>query len=93
MRAWMNLKLQFRVPPLFTIVFDADAMGAYERLFTTLMKVRLVEHALERLWMVKSRLSQDRAFCQVRHSMHFFISNLLYHLQVRVSSLMTCLLS
>jgi Gamma tubulin complex component C-terminal len=70
--------------PLFTIVFDSDAMGAYDRLFTALMKVRLVEHALERLWMVKSRLAQDRTFCQVRHSMHFFISNLLYHMQVRI---------
>jgi len=39
-------------------VFDAEAMGAYERLFTAVMKVRLVAHALERLWMVKSRLAQ-----------------------------------
>ena len=39
-RAWMNLKLQFRVPDLFKIVFDADAMGAYERIFSSVMKVR-----------------------------------------------------
>ena len=42
--------------------------------------------------MVKSRLAQDRSFCQVRHSMHFFISNLLYHLQVDVIDSEFCVL-
>jgi hypothetical protein len=44
-----------------------------------------VAHALERLWIARSRLASDRSFCQSRHSMHFFVSNLLYYLQVRVS--------
>jgi hypothetical protein len=35
----MNLKLTFRFPALFKIIFDSDAMGVYERLFTTIMKV------------------------------------------------------
>lgn len=39
-------------------------------------------HALERLWIARSRLAADRSFCQSRHSMHFFVSNLLYYLQV-----------
>jgi hypothetical protein len=38
-RAWMNLKLTFRFPALFKIIFDSEAMGVYERLFTTIMKV------------------------------------------------------
>lgn len=38
-RAWMNLKLSFHFPALFKIIFDSDAMSAYERLFTTIMKV------------------------------------------------------
>jgi hypothetical protein len=44
-----------------------------------------VAHALERLWIARSRLASDRSFCQSRHSMHFFVSNLLYYLQVRIS--------
>jgi hypothetical protein len=47
------------------------------------LQVRVVAHALERLWMARSSLASDRAFCQLRHSMHFFVSNLLYYLQVR----------
>jgi hypothetical protein len=38
-RAWMNLKLSFHFPALFKIIFDSEAMSAYERLFTTIMKV------------------------------------------------------
>ena len=41
-------------------------------------------HTLERLWKSRSRLSSNRHFCQIRHSMHFFISNLLYYMQVDV---------
>lgn len=40
-RAWMNLKLSFHFPALFKIIFDSEAMSAYERLFTTIMKVRI----------------------------------------------------
>ena len=40
-RAWMNLKLTFRFPSLFKIIFDSDAMSAYERLFTLIMKVSI----------------------------------------------------
>ena len=46
--------------------------------------MRLIAHTLERLWIARSRLGSDRAFCQTRHSMHFFVSNLLYYLQVDV---------
>ena len=49
-----------------------------------IMKIRLVAHSLEKLWKTRSRLASDRGFCQLRHSMHFFISNLLYYLQVDV---------
>jgi hypothetical protein len=85
-RAWMNLKLSYKFPAVFSIVFDSDAMSCYDRVFTSIMKIRLIAHALERLWhsLRKSRLAGDRAFCQVRQSMHFFITNLLYHLQVDV---------
>jgi hypothetical protein len=41
-RAWMVLKIQFRFPPLFKIIFDAEALGSYERIFTALMKVGCV---------------------------------------------------
>eukprot|EP01035_Chromulina_nebulosa_P020195 gene20195-26213_t len=63
---------------------DHDAVKGYERLFSFILKIRVVGHLLEKLWMIKSRLSSDRLFCQLRHSMHFFISNLLYYLQVDV---------
>jgi hypothetical protein len=46
--------------------------------------VRLVSRLLEQLWMTRSKSLTDRLFCQLRHSMHFFISNLLYYLQVDV---------
>jgi hypothetical protein len=47
-----------------------------------------VAHALEGLWtnISRSHLKRDRAFCQVRHSMHFFVSNLLFHLQVPLTA-------
>ena len=41
-------------------------------------------HALERLWIIKSYLTSDRKFCYLRQSMHFFINNLLYYIQVDV---------
>ena len=72
------------LPPIFHIIFDTEALSAYQRLFSLLMKIRLMAHSLEKLWKTRSRLSSDRGFCQLRHSMHFFISNLLYYLQVDV---------
>jgi hypothetical protein len=45
-RSWMNLKMQFTFPPLFKIIFDAEALGLYERIFTFLMKVGLVPYLL-----------------------------------------------
>ena len=44
----------------------------------------MVGHALERVWKTISKLSQERAFCFIRHSMHFFLSNLVYYLQADV---------
>ena len=84
LKYWMNLKLQLEIPSIFRIIFDNEALGKYERVFSTLVKVRLLVHELERLWMARSRLASDRLFCHLRHSMHFFISNLLYYLQVDV---------
>lgn len=84
LRSWLNIQLRVRFPPIFHIIFDAEALSAYQRLFTLLMKIRLMAHSLEKLWKTRSRLSSDRSFCQLRHSMHFFISNLLYYLQVDV---------
>lgn len=58
---------------------------------THVTQVRLVTHALERLWLVRSRgsgsratgrMASDRGFTQLRQAMHFFITNLLYYLQV-----------
>ncbi len=83
-RTWMNLKLVFVIPSIFKIIFDSDAIYGYERVFNTLMKIKLVAHALEKIWKVKSRLSEDRIYCRIRHSMHFFLSNLIYYLQVDV---------
>jgi len=117
-RAWMHMKLQLSFPPMFRVIFDAEAVTCYERIFSAIMKVRdsfflknlsspakesvltfillscqvrVVAHALERLWIARSRLAADRTFCQSRHSMHFFVSNLLYYLQV--SPHLFCLLS
>ena len=39
---------------------------------------------LEKLWIARTKLITDRLFCNIRHAMHFFISNLLYYLQVDV---------
>ena len=60
-----------------------------------LLQIRVVVHALERLWRIRdhsrdtgrsvhSSLSYNRTFCWLRHSMHFFVSHLSNHLQVDV---------
>ena len=38
-RAWMNLKLSFKFPRVFGIVVDHDAVSAYSRIFSSLIKV------------------------------------------------------
>jgi hypothetical protein len=82
MKAWLTLRLRVTIPPVFGVVFDPDAIGVYERFFSMLMKIRVVTHTLERLWITRSRLSSSRAFNFLRHSMHFFATNLLFYLQV-----------
>jgi hypothetical protein len=84
LRSWTNIQLRVRFPAVFHIIFDSEALSAYQRLFSLIMKIRLIAHSLEKLWKTRSRLASDRGFCQLRHSMHFFISNLLYYLQVDV---------
>ena len=39
LRAWTNLKLQLSLPSLFRVIFDADAVSGYERIFAAIMKV------------------------------------------------------
>ena len=39
LRAWTNLRLDFRFPAVFGIVLDAEALGGYGRLFSAIMKV------------------------------------------------------
>jgi hypothetical protein len=84
LKAWMSLGLKLHVPPALRVLFDADALRTYERIFSLLLKVRLVAHALERLWLVRSRLAFSRPLNHLRHAMLFFASNLLYYLQVDV---------
>ena len=38
-RSWLHLRLHFQVPSCFRIVFDADSITSYERLFSSIMKV------------------------------------------------------
>ena len=38
-RAWMHMKLQLSFPPMFRVIFDADAVTCYERIFSAIMKV------------------------------------------------------
>jgi hypothetical protein len=38
-RAWMGLKLQLVFPPMFRVIFDAEAVSSYERIFSAIMKV------------------------------------------------------
>jgi hypothetical protein len=81
----MGLRLQLTFPPLFQIVFDAEAVAGYERLFSSIVRVRMIALLLEKLWIARSgRLGVDRVCCHLRHAMHFFCSNLLYYLQVDV---------
>lgn len=40
-RAWMHLKLQLAFPPMFRVIFDAEAVGCYERIFAAIMKVSM----------------------------------------------------
>jgi hypothetical protein len=42
-RAWMTLKLNFKFPDIFLIVFDTESINAYERIFSMLMKVIISE--------------------------------------------------
>lgn len=39
MRTWLQLKVQVQLPPLFQVIFDAESMRHYERIFALLMKV------------------------------------------------------
>jgi hypothetical protein len=79
------LKLNLNFPKLFNIILDSEAMDCYNRVFSLLMKVRIIDHSLQNIWMsVEPRLAANRVYCHLRHSMHFFISNLLYYLQVDV---------
>lgn len=39
-RAWMHMKLQLVFPPMFRVIFDAEAVMCYERIFSAIMKVR-----------------------------------------------------
>ena len=58
------------------------------------LKVRFALHMLERLWIssggFSSRVGErnnsafNRMLVHLRHSMLFFVTNLMYHLQVRV---------
>lgn len=81
-RAWMGLSLEVQLPPLFRTVFNSEAVSSYQRLFSSTIKVRMVALALEQLWMDRSKRTNERVFCHLSHSMHFFISNLHYYLQV-----------
>jgi len=38
-RAWMHMKLQLAFPPMFRVIFDAEAVMCYERIFSAIMKV------------------------------------------------------
>jgi hypothetical protein len=38
-RAWMHVKLNLHFPPMFRVIFDADAVTCYERVFGVIMKV------------------------------------------------------
>lgn len=47
----------------------------------------MISRALEKLWMAKTKVTlsnEDRIFCHLRQTMHYFISNVLYYLQVDV---------
>jgi len=56
LRGWLGIQLHFTFPPIFNIIFDAEALGAYRRLFSLLLRIRLVAHSLERLWKTRSGL-------------------------------------
>ena len=55
LRSWLNIQLRVRFPHLPRIV---EALSAYQRLFSLLMKIRLMAHSLEKLWKTRSRLSR-----------------------------------
>lgn len=38
-RSWMHMKLQLAFPPMFRVIFDAEAVTCYERIFSAIMKV------------------------------------------------------
>lgn len=50
---WMHVKLELQLPSLYQILFDSTVLVSYQRMFSLLMKIRLVIHALERLWKIK----------------------------------------
>ena len=81
-RTFMNVKCIFHIPSIFHIICDTEAMNIYQRMFGLLMRVKFVGYVLERLWMLRSKMRNDRNFCHLRQIMQFFINNLLYYLQV-----------
>lgn len=81
------LSIQLRLtslPSIFGILLDASIWHPYSRCFTWLMKLKYLQAHLLTLWKSKSSLTSDRIFCHLRHSLHSFLSNLLYYLQVDV---------
>lgn len=69
---------------MYQIVYDGEMIGCYKKIFTYLMKIRLIASLMEKLLIDHPGFVLDRVFCHLKHSMHFFINNLLYYLQVDV---------
>jgi hypothetical protein len=38
-RTWMNIHLRYNFPKLFSVIFDAESLVAYERIYSMIMKV------------------------------------------------------
>lgn len=87
-RNWIHMRITLQFPSIFTIVFDQEVMKSYETMFSMLMKIRFIGYSLERLFMSSfgKYTPLIKMLWNIRHSMMFFVNNLLYYLQVRCAT-------
>eukprot|EP01041_Mallomonas_annulata_P006225 gene6225-12613_t len=92
---FLGMKAKVKLPTVLAVIFDEESLNGYERLFSNLFKKNQLHHSNSNSHINSSGSSGGsneaaaagsyyRLFCQMRHYMLFFISNLYYYLQVDV---------
>eukprot|EP01041_Mallomonas_annulata_P008780 gene8780-18157_t len=93
---FLGMKAKVKLPTVLAVIFDEENLNGCERLISNLFKKNQLHHHSNRNSHINSSGSSGgsneaaaarsyyRLFCQMRHYMLFFISNLYYYFQVDV---------